>query len=64
MFKADSHEQAAVAADLNRWLSAGKLRVPIDRVLPLSRTAEAHALQEASTIGRSGTVGGKIVIEP
>jgi NADPH2:quinone reductase len=64
MFKADSHEQAAVAADLNRWMAAGKLRVPIDRVLPLSATAEAHALQESSTIARSGAVGGKIVIEP
>jgi hypothetical protein len=38
--------------------------VPIDRVLPLSATAEAHSLQESSTIGRSGAVGGKIVIEP
>lgn len=64
MFKADSHEQAAVAADLNRWMAAGKLRVPIDRVLPLSATAEAHSLQESSTIARSGAVGGKIVIEP
>lgn len=64
MFKADSHEQAAVAADLNRWMAAGKLRVPIDRVLPLSATADAHALQESSTISRSGAVGGKIVIEP
>jgi NADPH2:quinone reductase len=64
MFKADSHEQAAVAADLNRWMAVGKLRVPIDRVLPLSATAEAHALQESSTIARSGAVGGKLVIEP
>jgi NADPH2:quinone reductase len=64
MFKADSHEQAAVAADLNRWMAAGKLRLPIDRVLPLSATAEAHALQESSTIARSGAIGGKLVIEP
>ncbi|MFN5755397.1 MAG: zinc-binding dehydrogenase, partial [Planctomycetia bacterium] len=64
MFKADSHEQAAVAADLNRWMAAGSLRVPIDRVLPLSATAEAHSLQESSTISRTGAVGGKIVIEP
>jgi NADPH2:quinone reductase len=64
MFKADSHEQAAAAADINRWLAAGRLRVPIDRVLPLSRTAEAHALQESSTVGRSGALAGKIVVEP
>jgi len=64
MFKADAAVQAAAAADINRWLDAGRLRVPIDRVLPLERTAEAHALQEAATIGRSGALAGKIVIEP
>jgi len=64
MFKADAHEQAAAAADIARWLAAGRLRVPIDRALPLARTAEAHALQEAATLGRSGGLAGKIVIEP
>jgi len=64
MFKADSHEQAAAAADINRWLAAGRLRVPIDRVVPLERTAEAHQLQEAATIRASGGLLGKIVIEP
>lgn len=64
MFKASHAEQAAAAADINRWLAAGRLRVPIDRVLPLSRTAEAHATQEAATVTRSGGLAGKIVIEP
>jgi len=64
MFKADSRRQAAAAVDINRWLAAGRLRVPIDRVLPLERTAEAHRLQEESTVGLSGALGGKIVIEP
>lgn len=64
MFKADSHVQAAAAADINRWLAAGRLRVPIDRVLPLADTAAGHALQEAATVGRSGGLTGKIVIEP
>ena len=64
MFKATSQEQSAAAADINRWLAAGRLRVPIDRVLPLSRAAEAHALQEAATAGRSGALAGKIVLEP
>ena len=64
MFKADSHRQAAAAIDINRWMAAGRLRVPIDRVLPLDRTAEAHRLQEDSTVGLSGALGGKIVIEP
>lgn len=64
MFKADAATQAAAAADINRWLHAGRLRVPVDRVLPLERTAEAHAIQEAATIGRSGALAGKLVIAP
>lgn len=64
MFKASAARQAAAAADINRWLAAGRLRVPIDRVLPLDRAAEAHALQEAATIRGSGGLAGKIVIEP
>jgi NADPH2:quinone reductase len=63
MFKASSHTQTAAAIDINRWLAAGFLRVPIDRVLPLEATAEAHALQEASTIHRSGSLAGKLVID-
>jgi NADPH2:quinone reductase len=64
IFKADSHEQAAAAADINRWLAAGSLRSPIDRVLPLEATAEAQALQETATIGGSGAIAGKILVEP
>lgn len=64
MFKADAAVQAAAAADINRWLAGGMLRVPVDRVLPLDRTGEAHALQESATIRRSGTLAGRIVITP
>jgi len=64
MFKADWRVQAAAAADVNRWLAAGRLRVPVDRVLPLEETARAHALQEASTVGRTGALAGKILVEP
>jgi NADPH2:quinone reductase len=64
MFKASAARQAAAAADINRWLASGRLRVPIDRVLPLDRAAEAHAVQEAATVGGSGGLAGKIVVEP
>ena len=64
MFKASPARQAAAAADINRWLAAGRLRPPIDRVLPLDRTAEAHAVQESATIHKTGALAGKIVIEP
>jgi len=63
MFKASWQEQAACAADLNRWM-AGGLRAPIGAVLPLADTAAAHRLQEEGTIGRSGRLEGKIVVEP
>ena len=64
MFKADHRLQAAAAIDIGRWWAAGKLRVPIDRILPLEATAEAHRLQEAATVGGSGALAGKIVIRP
>lgn len=64
MFKADWRAQAAAAVDLNRWLADGRLRIPIDRVLPLEETPRAHALQEASTVGLSGALAGKLVVEP
>ncbi len=64
MFKATAQRQAAAAADINRWLAAGRLKPLIDRVLPLDRVAEAHAVQESATIHKSGTLLGKIVIEP
>ncbi len=64
MFKATAQRQAAAAVDINRWMSVGQLRSPIDRVLPLERTAEAHAVQEAATIQGSGSLSGKIIIEP
>lgn len=56
--------EVAAAADKNRWMSVGQLRSPIDRVLPLERTAEAHAVQEAAKIQGSGNLSGKIIIEP
>jgi len=64
MFKADAWEQAAAAADINRWLVRRQLRAPVDRVITLAHVAEAHALQEAATIGGSGGLAGKIVVEP
>ena len=64
MFNASAQEQDAAANDLNRWLVERKLKARIDRVLPLSRAAEAHRLQEESTIHTSGALAGKIVLKP
>ena len=40
------------------WVAEGKLRVPIDRVLPLAEAAEGHRLLE----GRA--TKGKVLLEP
>jgi NADPH:quinone reductase len=64
MFNATQDEQRAAAEDINRWLAAGKIKARIDRILPLEQAAAAHRLQEESTIGKSGTLAGKIVVKP
>lgn len=64
MFNARAEEQSRAARDINRWLSEGKLTANIDRILPLARTAEAHRLQEESTVGKAGTLAGKLVLKP
>jgi NADPH:quinone reductase len=64
MFVATPDEQRSAAGDISRWMAEGKLRANIDRVLPLSDTAKAHRLQEENTIGKAGTLSGKIVLKP
>lgn len=64
MFNASAREQRAAANAINRWVAEGKLRARIDRVLPLAQAAEAHRLQEASTVQKTGALAGKIVLKP
>ena len=64
IFQATPDEQRTCAEDINGWLAAGKIKANIDRVLPLSETSTAHRLQEESTIGKSGSLAGKIVLKP
>jgi NADPH2:quinone reductase len=64
MFNATPEEIQAAGSDVNRWLAAGQIKARIDRVLPLDQTATAHHLQEESTIGKSGSLAGKIVVRP
>jgi NADPH2:quinone reductase len=62
MFNASAREQRLAANAINRWLAEGKLKARIDRVLPLAQAAEAHRLQEESTVQKAGTLAGKIVL--
>ena len=64
MFNAGAREQRSAANAINRWLVEGKLKARIDRVMPLAQTAEAHRLQEQSTIQQSGVLSGKLVLKP
>lgn len=64
MFAAPPEEQRAAALEIGRWLAQGQLKPRIDRVLPLADAALAHQLQEESTVGRRGTISGKIVLHP
>lgn len=64
MFAVSPEDQRPAAQDINRWLSGGQYRPRIDRVLPLSEAAQAHRLQEESTVRRSGALAGKIVLKP
>jgi NADPH2:quinone reductase len=64
MFNSSVEEVRAAGDDINRWMAEGKLKARIDRIMPLSQTAEAHRLQEESTIQKSGALAGKIVLKP
>jgi len=64
IFNAPAQEQRKCAAEMNRWTARDRLKANIDRVLPLSETAAAHRLQEENTIGKAGTLKGKIVLTP
>jgi NADPH2:quinone reductase len=64
MFNASPEEQQVCAADINRWLAEKKLKVPIGRRFPLAEAAAAHRLLEENTLGKAGTLTGKIVLVP
>ncbi len=63
MFKASAQQQHVCASDINHWMTSDILKAQIDRVLPLSETAQAHRLQEASTLQKQSLLSGKIVLK-
>ncbi len=62
MFKATPVEMRSAADDINHWLAKGTLRANVSITLPLDQVAEAHRMQEASTLESSGELAGKIVL--
>lgn len=64
MFNASPRELRAAASDINEWAVSGRLKPRIDRILPLAQTAEAHRLQEESTVQKKSLLAGKLVLKP
>jgi NADPH2:quinone reductase len=64
MFNADAEAQRPAADAISDWMAKGKLKARVDRVLPLSEAAQAHRLQEESTVQKTGALAGKIVLKP
>ena len=62
MFKASASQQQVAASDINHWMTSDLLKAQIDRILPLSETAQAHRLQESNTIQKQSVLAGKIVL--
>jgi len=62
MFKASASQQQICASDINHWVTSDLLKAQIDRILPLSETAQAHRLQESSTVQKQSILSGKIVL--
>jgi NADPH:quinone reductase len=63
MFNATPDEQRVGADDINRWLAEKKLHVALGRTFPLAETAAAHRLLEENTLGKAGTLTGKVIIK-
>jgi NADPH:quinone reductase len=64
MFNGTPDEQRASATHLNDLFEQGKWKPVIGKQFPLADAAAAHALQEANTLQKAGTLRGKIVLTP
>ncbi len=62
MFNASPEEQRKCAAEMNRWMSKGRLKPLIGKKMKLAEAAAAHRLQEENTLKKAGTLVGKIVL--
>lgn len=63
MFNVAPAVQADAANNLGVWLATGRVAPEVGAVFPLDRAADAHRLQEENTLGKAGTLSGKVVVE-
>lgn len=64
MFNATSDEQRASADAINELATKGGWAPQLGKTFPLSEAAAAHQFQEDATLGGSGSLTGKIVLNP
>jgi NADPH2:quinone reductase len=64
MFNSTTDEQRVCATDINRWMKAGQLAAPIGQTFRLSDSASAHRYLEENTLGKAGSLTGKVVLKP
>jgi NADPH2:quinone reductase len=62
MFNASPAEQDRGAADINRWVSEGKLRPLVGRTFPLADAAQAERFLEENSLHGAGSLTGKVVL--
>lgn len=62
MFNSDAAEQRRCATDMIRWIEEGQLRPLVGRSFPLDAAADAQRFLEANTLGKAGSLSGKVVI--
>lgn len=63
MFKAAASDQREAAEAIQQWLAEGRLQPQISRRMRLDQAAEAHRLQELSTVENRRELSGKIILE-
>jgi NADPH2:quinone reductase len=64
MFAMSAAEQQVCAEAMNQWMASKKLKAVIGQTFKLSEAAAAQQLQEENTLGKAGTLTGKIVVVP
>lgn len=62
MFNASPDEQRTCAEEMNQWFQKELWKPLIGKRFTLAEAADAHRMQEANTLGGSGSLTGKIVV--
>lgn len=64
MFNSSPDEQRVCFEEMGRWLASKKLQVTIGKTFKLDEAAAAHRFLEENTVGKAGTLVGKVIVVP